>query len=254
VKNATEYAKKFKKFVRKLPQAEVVTNEDGVIGEVIYSHLLWNADKKQATAAYKKLINSAVDLNDIRMNHIFETVDLIGSNYPRAQERAKRLRSVLNAIYKREHDVVVDSIDGAGKRDVREYFETLNGITPFVCNRVIAFCYDVSVMPIDERTLAVMVDNDLLHEDITVSEAASWLSRQVKSDDVCNVHTRLHSWVETQQIVFAVKPNKKKKTTKKKASKKKVAKKKTSKKKVAKKITSKKKVAKKSTKKKTKKK
>ena len=211
MKNATEFAKKFKKFVRKLPPAEVVANEDGVIGEVIYSHLLWNADTKQAKTAYKKMINAAVDLNDLRMNHIYETVELIGTNYPRATERAKRLRSVLNAIYKREHDVVVESIDGVGKRDVREYFETLNGITPFVCNRVIALCYDVSVMPIDERTVSVMIDNGLLHEEVTVVDAASWLSRQVKSDDVCNVHARLHSWVEEQPVRTSRKSNKKKK-------------------------------------------
>ena len=51
------------------------TSEHGVIGEVIYAHLLWNATTKQALTAYKKLIKAAVDLNDLRMNHVHETVE-----------------------------------------------------------------------------------------------------------------------------------------------------------------------------------
>ena len=223
MKNAAEYAKRFKKFVRKLPSIEVTANEDGVIGEVIYSHLLWNANAKQARAAYKKMMSAAVDLNDLRMNQVFEIIELVGVNYPRVEERAKRLRTVINAIYLREHDVKVESLAGAGKRDVREYFETLNGITPFVCNRVIALCYEVSAMPIDERTIDAMISNELLHEDVTVSDAASWLTQQVRADDVCEVHASLHAWVETQQDRASIK------SVKKKAVKKKVAKKNTKK-------------------------
>jgi hypothetical protein len=274
VKNATEFAKKFKKFMRSLPTVTSEPSEHGVIGEVIYAHLLWNATAKQATQAYKKLLAAAVDLNDLRVNHLYETVDLIGSNYPQAHERAKRLKTVLNAIYRREHGVHIPSLEGVGKREVREYFETLDGICPFVCHRVIAICYDVAAIPVDDRTLAVMVASDLIHESASVSDTAAWLSRQIKADEVREVHFSLHAWVETQPTpkppkIAARKTIKKssakksaphkakkktaakkvapkkvaKKTTKKKVSKKKVLKKKTAKKKAAKKSPSKKKPA-----------
>ena len=258
MKNATEFANKFKKFRRSLPSVDVSTREHGAIGEVIYAHMLWNAASKQATAAYKKLIDAAVDLNDLRMNHIHETVKLIGDSYPQATERANRLKCVLNAIYKREHGMHVSSLDGAGKRDVREYFETLDGITPFVSNRVIAICYDVAAVPVDDRTLAVMIANELVHETSSLTETASWLGRQVKATEVCEVHVCLHAWVETQPTPkrtpkkkktatksVETKPTAKKKVTPKKSTKKTVAKKKIAKKKVAKKKVSKKKVAKK---------
>jgi len=250
VKNATEFAKKFKKFRRKLPTADAVTSDHGVIGEVIYSHMLWNATAKQASAASKKLIDAAVDLNDLRMNNVFEIVDLIGINYPQANERAKRLRSVINAIYKREHGVHVDSLDGVGKRDIREYFDSLDGITPFVCNRVISICFEVSAIPVDDRTLAVMIANDLVHETSTVSDVASWLSRQVRANESLEVHVRLHAWVETQPVPKKSKPVKKKSTKKKSAKtsstqKKAPPKTKSTKKKVATKTDSKKKTTKK---------
>lgn len=256
MKNATEFAKQFKKFRRTLPSIDVVTSEHGVIGEVVYAHLLWNATSKQATVACKKLINAAVDLNDLRMNHIYETVDLIGPNYPQAEERAKRMKAVLNSIYKREHGVHVASLEGAGKRDVREYFDTLDGMTPFVCNRVISICYGVAAIPVDDKTLAVLISNKLVHETSSITDVASWLGRQVKAEDVCEVHVCMQAWVEVQPTPKQAKtqekkPSKKrspkttaKKTkTKKKATKKKVLKKPT--KKVAKKKVTKKKASKK---------
>ncbi len=250
MKNATEFAKKFKKFRKSLPAIEIVKSEHGVIGEVIYAHLIWNANAKQATAAYKKLTSAAVDLNDLRMSHIFETVELIGVNYPQAEERAKRLKVVLNAIYRREHGVHIPSLEGAGKRDVREYFETLDGITPFVSNRVGAIFYGVATMPVDDRTLAVLIANDLVHEQSGVVDVASWLARQVKANEICDLHMCLHAWVETQPVPKQSKQEKKavlrKPTAKKKVAKKKVSKKKAAKKKAANKVP-RKKVAKKKT-------
>jgi hypothetical protein len=138
----------------------------------------------------------------------------------------------------------VASLDGAGKRDIREYFETLSGITPFVCNRVIAIQYGVAAIPIDNRTHEALASNGIISEDADIEETTNWLGRQVKSDDVCDVHAQLHAWASTQPVKPAPKPTAKstngtakvvkKATTKKKVTK--VAKKKTtSKKKVSKK-------------------
>ena len=97
MKNATEFAKKFKTFRKKLTNEDVVHSEHGAIGEVIYAHLLWNATTKQATAAYKKMISASVDMNDLRMNHVFEMVELIGISYPQAEDRAKRLKTAFHS-------------------------------------------------------------------------------------------------------------------------------------------------------------
>jgi len=248
VKNATEFAKKFKTFRKKLPKEEIVQNEHGAIGEVIYSHLLWNATSKQADAAFKKMITASVDLNDLRMNHVFEMVKLIGSNYPQAEARAKRLKAVLNSIYGREHNVCIDSLEGAGKRDIREYFETLKGISTFVCNRVIAMSYEVAAIPVDDRTNNALIASGVVQEDSSVSDTALWLARQVKSEDVQEVHVSIHSWVETQPV-RAVSKSTTPKTSKKSPSKKKASSKATVKKKLSKKAVKKKVAKKKATKK-----
>ncbi|MGY8755803.1 MAG: hypothetical protein ACKVLC_00350 [Phycisphaerales bacterium] len=200
MKNATEFAKKFKKFKKSLPDASVKMTEHGVIGEVVYAHLLWNATSKQASQAYKRLMAATVDMNDLRVHHLYETIDLIGESYPQVYDRTKRLKTVLDAIYKREHGMHVASLEGAGKRDIRDYFESLKGISPFVCNRIIAICFEVAAMPVDDRTLAVMISNDLIHESADVADASSWLTRQVKAGEIGEIHVRLHTWVELQPI------------------------------------------------------
>lgn len=258
MKNATEFAKKFKKFRKSLPSVDITTSEHGVIGEVIYAHLLWNATAKQAAAACKRLISAAVDLNDLRMNHVFETVELIGLNYPYAEDRAKRLKVVLNSIYRREHGVHILSLDGAGKRDVRDYFDTLEGITPFVSNRVCAIFYGVATMPVDDHTLALLIANDLVHEQSSITDAASWLARQAKAGEICDLHASLHAWTESQptpkqrnlEKKVAKKKSPAKKQVKKKTSKKTPAKKKVTKKTPRKKVTKKKSTKKKATSKK----
>ena len=260
MKDATAFAKKFKTFKKKLPSVTVIANDYGVIGEVIYSHLVWNASEKDAAAAFKRLIDASVDLNDLRVNMIDESIERVGVEYPLVRDRVKRMHAVLNAIYNREHGMHIESLDGAGKREIREYFETLKGITPFVCHRVISICYNVAAVPVDERTLAILKVNSVVHETTTVEDAASWLARQVKADEVVDFHGGLQAWVEIQPTPKEEpKPKKpvKKKTTKKKVAKKDAkkaaSKKKTTKKKVAKKTT-KKKVAKKTNKKVVKKK
>lgn len=248
MKNATEFAKKFKTFRKTLPTADGSASKSDAVCEVIYSSLLCNATPRQATTAFKKMIKSSVDLNDLRVNVISETMELIGVNYPQAFERSKRLRTVLNAIYLREHSMEVASLEGAGKRDIREYFETLSGITPFVCNRVIAMQYGVAAIPIDDRTHAALASNGIISEDADIEETTNWLGRQVKADDVCGVHAQLHAWASTQPVKLAPKPTAKStngtaKVVNKAATKKKVTKA------AKKKTTSKKKVSKKTTKK-----
>ncbi len=214
--------------------------------------MLWNATTKQADAAYKKLKNAYIDMNDLRMNMPHETIEVIGVSYPQAEDRARRLRAMLRGIYLREHDVKLVSVAEAGKTEAKEYIQSLEGMSHFVSGRVLALCFGVSVFPIDDQTFCALMQEGVLHEETDMDEAASWLGRQVKSKDVSKVHGALHAWAESKPAVKKKSTKKKvaKKTAKKtpkKAAQKKVTKKSTPKKKAKKKNTTKKKMTKKKT-------
>ena len=250
MKNSTEYAKKFKKWCKKLPACSAEVHEEGAIEELVYSQLLWNATVRQANAAFRKLKKSTIDLNDLRMNMPHETIGMIGVTYPQVEERARRLRAILRGIYLREHDVNFNSLVDAGKIEIREYIQSLEGMTHFVSGRVLSLCFNVSVFPVDDHTHQAMICEGLLHEDVTLDETAVWLSRQVNAKDVRMVHGSLHSWVEKQPVRKApAKQKTVKNVTKKKVSKKKAAKKKVVSKKKVKMRTAKKTPRKKTTKK-----
>ena len=252
MKNSTEYAKKFKIFCQKLPVTTAEAHADGPVAEVIYSQMLCNATSKQADSAYRKLMRACIDWNDLRMNMPRETIELIGVSYPHADDRSRRLRAILRAIYLREHDVKLSSLFEAGKTEAKEYIQTLEGMSHFVAGRVLSLCFGVSAFPIDDRTFNALMNEGLLHDEADIEEAASWLGRQVKAKDVGKVHGSIHAWVEKKAVSKKNAPKKTTKKTTKKTAKKtvkkalaKTAKTKVTNKKVAKKKATKKKTAKK---------
>lgn len=198
MKNSAACAKKFKALIRKQAAAEATPCDDGPTGELIYSSLLWNATSRQAGAAYKRMLRSVVDFNDLRHNHAAETIDLLGASYPLAAERAKRLRAMLRSIYLREHDVTLEVLATLSKAECRQYLETLAGVSPFVANRVLAICCDVAAMPVDDRARECLIAAGAADESVSVPDLAVWVTRQVKAADMVPTLAKLQKWVESQ--------------------------------------------------------
>ena len=63
--------------------------------------------------------------------------EIIGPRYPLALNRAQRLRAhhAPHLSARARHDA--DKQSSGGKRDVRKYLESLEGIVPYVTNRVL---------------------------------------------------------------------------------------------------------------------
>jgi hypothetical protein len=238
------------------------------VEHLVYSYLLWNASVKQATAALKKLRATIVDYNELRIFLPVEIVDLIGPSYPHAMERADRMRSALRDIYIREHETTLTSLQDMGKRDVRRYIETLEGMVPFVAGRMLIYHYSVHQMPADDHLCMMFIEVGVVPDSADPEGVAAALTREVKADEAIDIHEGLvaaveakitslrkahKARVEARRTAMAPKPRPKKapekKAPEKKAAKKKAAPKKAS----AKSKTTSKSAAKKVTKRVTKK-
>ena len=253
MKNATDYAAVLTKLIDGLPAATPIEFPDAgqPIPLVVQSFLMWDATGEKALAAYEKLIESVVDHNDLRVSMPYELLTAIGSRYPQGQLRCERLRATIQHIYQREHGLSLESLAGQGKRDVRKYIESLDGIVPYVSARVLLLGHGVHAMPVDATLRQLLIDHDAVDPDADEAEISQFLTRQIKAADGIDVYWRLQAWADVEGPARAAKkvskaPSKKK-TTKKAATKKKTTKKATTKKKT----TSKKTTAKKSTTKKT---
>lgn len=223
------------------------------IAELVISYLTWNATSKQADTAFGKIMAQVVDLNELRVSHANEVIELIGVRYPDAEHRVIRLLQSMMEIFEREHDYKMGSLGARSKREQREYLDTLPGIPSFVAARVSLLSFGAHAMPVDDRLLTLLIKAGVFESGTTPADAESWLTRQVKAGDSMEAYLALQEWADGQRVTLPTPPptpavktapvkeepaKSTKKTTKATPAKK--AAKKTTKKKVAKKTTKKK--------------
>lgn len=164
------------------------------LDELIYSFLLWEATAQKADAAFKRLMHHVVDHNELRVCRPGEVAAVLGKLYPLTEERSMRLRASLHEIYLREFAVSLDKCAGMSKRDARKYLETLDGMTPFVAARVVLLRLDGHAIPVDEKLLSRLIDQEVLEEDMDPARAEGVLERHVKADDALRIHLILQAW------------------------------------------------------------
>ena len=202
------------------------------IAQLVFSFLVWNATVRQADTAFGKIMSQVVDLNELRVSHAREVVEIIGVRYPDAEQRSIRMLESMNEIFDREHDFRMTSAKAKGKREQREYLDTLPGMTPFVAARVALLAFGAHAMPVDDRLLSLLIKADVFEPEATPAEAEAWLTRQIKAGDALEAYLWLQEWADGQRVTFgkpakavaekpAKKPTPKKVTTKKRVAKKK---------------------------------
>jgi endonuclease III len=198
LKNATNCERKLKALLKKLGTSDVPDHppRDDAIAMLVYAFLLWESTTEKADTAYRKIMENVVDPNDLRVTMPHEFEGWIGVRYPRALDRAQRVRACLREIYLREHTVSLERVASLGKRDVRKYVETLDGIVPFVAARLLLMCFDVHAMPVDAQLRTLLVDEGAADVTAEVPEVAAFLARHVKATAGPGVHVALQQWAD----------------------------------------------------------
>lgn len=172
------------------------------IAELVFSFLTWNATTRQADTAFGKAMAQVVDLNELRVSHPNEIIELIGVRYPDAQRRVIRLLESMMEVFEREHDYRMTSIGSRGKREQREYLDTLPGIPQFVAARVALLAFGAHAMPVDDRLLALLVKAKVFEPDTTPTDAESWLTRQIKAGEAEEAYLALQAWADGQRVTI----------------------------------------------------
>ena len=218
MKNATQSTKKLTSLLNARPEPPVVEfpDADDPVAVLVQSFLLWESTTEKAKAAYARLREHVVDFNDLRVTMPNEMAEYIGTRYPKAVLRCQRLRAVLRNVYLREHSVSLEELKTAGKREVKKYVESLEGIVPYVEARLLLMCFDSHAVPVDEQLRDLLAEAGIVEEGADVAEVASWLARQIKAKDAPRTHAVFQAWSDTAER----KPVSKKKSSTKKTTKK----------------------------------
>ncbi|MCA9290702.1 MAG: hypothetical protein KDA25_06215, partial [Phycisphaerales bacterium] len=229
MKNPIQCAKNLAALVKKIGKVDppAFPDADDPVAVLVQSLLLWQSTTTRAIDAYGRIRAQVYDFNELRVGLPYETAELLGTDDPHHDRRARTIRQVLHAVYEHEHDVSLDRLKALGKRDVRKYVEGLDGIPPYVAARLMLVSFGVHAMPVDEPLLDALVAAGAADADSAIDDYAGWLSRQIKSSAGVATHHALQAHVDA----IAARPattRRKKKTAGKKSGTKKTTRKKTS--------------------------
>lgn len=177
-----------------------VFHTDPVLCEFMVSFLAWEAPMNRAIAALQRVREACVDINEFRVCLPDEITSIIGSSYPKIDDRVARLRRTLSEIYKREHRMRLSHLLDMNKREARAYLDTLPGIPGFVAARVALVCLEAHAFPLDQRMLARLVAVGIIDEQADVDSASAWLERTIKAGDAREAFTLLHAWTDDHAV------------------------------------------------------
>lgn len=166
---------------------------DPLVHELILSMLVWNATPSQAAAAMGRLVDSVVDVNELRVCFADDLTALMGPRYPRVEERAERLLRVLNAVFSEEHAMTLEALRDANKRDARAYLDAIDGIVAFAAARVFLLGLGGHAMPMDDRMTEALIERGALPEDTDAAAASSLLERTFRAGEAEAAFRKLES-------------------------------------------------------------
>jgi hypothetical protein len=143
-----------------------------------------------------RLLKAFVDVNELRMSLGDELQEALGVNYPQGRERLVRLTEALNDVFGREHQMDMSSLKGKGKREQREYLDTIRGLTHAMAAQVFCLAFEGHCVPVDERTLAALKDAGALEDNCDLQHAENIVTRCVKAGEAVETFLALHAWVD----------------------------------------------------------
>jgi endonuclease III len=186
MKNGAEYAKRIKrlfdKTARELGKFEPREPTDPT-EQLIISILSVSSTEERGRAAFRKLCDNMLDFNEIRVSTPGEVAGLIKDAIPGGLERARVLVMALNAIFQVENQVNLEPLRSMGRRDARRYLEELNGVEPYTVASVLLRSLGGHAIPVSNRLLDALRENDLVDPQASVTEVQSFLERHVNATD-----------------------------------------------------------------------
>ncbi|MBS0191869.1 MAG: hypothetical protein U0573_12785 [Phycisphaerales bacterium] len=172
---------------------------DPLLHLFVYSFLLWDASTGQARAALKRIRDTFVDYNEMRIAFADEIAAAFGERYPRGYERALRLRSSLHDIFRREHALSLHRLQEMSKREAAAYLDSIDGTPAYVAARVLLIGLKGHAIPVDQRIADLLASEAVLGDDVTDAEsAAKWLERQIRAGDALPCAMALQAWSDDQ--------------------------------------------------------
>jgi hypothetical protein len=192
----------------KEPEPFDASPEGALEGLLVHSFLLYDAPRRDADRACKKLLSAFVDLNELRVARIDEISSALGARYPKSEERADALKRTLNDLFDREHAVSLAPLVEKNKRDAKQYLASLAACPAYVSSRVLLLGFGGHAAPLDSLLHERLANAKVFDDTVDLERAASILERHVKAADALATHHAMESLRDAESKPSRPKPAK----------------------------------------------
>ena len=186
MKQAKEYAKRVKRLFRNLTRKHgkpAAAGPTDPILQLIEGILAINTTVYKARSVLTKLLQQMVDLNELRVTPPMELAALIGSSVPMATQKSQWIVDALNDIRKRQEILDLGFLRDRGRREAREYLESLAGVDKSVAAYVVLCSLGGHAIPVDDFTLYVLRKNEIVDDSADGVTVQHFLERHVNAAD-----------------------------------------------------------------------
>lgn len=136
-----------------------------------------------ARTAVDRLLKKMIDWNEVRVSHAIEIQEAMGGSESSMGDGCQRLREALQDLYQRENRVSLDRLSNLGRREARQYLESLKGVDGYAVASVVLWSLGGHAIPVDDRLLATLRSANLVHPEATRDEVQAFLERNISAAD-----------------------------------------------------------------------
>lgn len=187
MKEGTAYAARLKKAYARLRAGAgsppVVPDADDPLRRLAVAVLGVGLGDDAAEAAVERMLAQMTDWNEVRVSQVPEILQALGISGPAATNAAQHLRDALQGIYQRENRMSLDRLRNLGRREARAYLEGIKGLDAYAVASICLWSLGGHAIPVDDRLLAALRTEGLVHPEATRDEVQAFLERHVSAAD-----------------------------------------------------------------------
>ena len=191
MKQATLYAKRVRTFHNRLrrrygrPDPPAPTPP---MDQLVTGILQGGTTVARASAALQRIRDRMVDYNELRVSPQYEIVELVGDLVPDPAEKAARISAALKWLFGKEHVVDLPKLAGLPGKESRAYLDEIAGLDAYTRSSILLLSLDCPAIPVDDDVLAMLRDEEVVHEKADTEDVQAFLDRYIPAADAVSFY------------------------------------------------------------------
>jgi endonuclease III len=204
MKNATKHQKNIKKFLSGIDKSVPIPPADADPVRTMIDAVLAADAPRHSAKALEALEKEFVDFNELRVAPVKDIVDTLGRDFPDARRKAEEITTVLNAIFSRRNNLVLDYVEKMSKRDTRRHLGEL-GLSPYAAGVMMLQVFGGHAVPVDQGLRDCLEADGCIEPGSSVEQVQALLERIILQKQAWSAHDFFRDYVARNAKMLAKK-------------------------------------------------